>query len=219
MCWSTGRLDKVLAYNLQLAWRSLFQRRSLTILMIAAVGIGLGILMTVRTMAYQARQLPDGEKSYSLHFLQMDGRGVDGDAFEQWFEGDGITYRDARMLMNADTAARRQTFLWKTDVIVSSENRDVLPKRSRGLVGLSNFFDMFDVPFLYGSAWSEEANYSAEPAAVISKNYNDYFFWRREQRRSQVESGHKYGDGGRCPGRLAYQQALLRYDFRPGRQG
>jgi len=166
----------VLTYNLQLAWRSLFQRRSLTILMIAAVGIGLGILMTVRTMAYQARQLPVGEKSYALHFVQMDGRGVEGDEFEQWFEGDAITYRDARMLMNADTAARRQTFLWKTDVIVSSADKGVLPRRSSGMVGLSNFFDMFDAPFLYGSTWSEEANDNAEPVAVISKNYNDYFF-------------------------------------------
>jgi len=78
--------------------------------------------------------------------------------------------------MNADTAARQQTYLWKTDVIVSSEDKDLLPKRSSGLVGLSNFFEMFDAPFLYGSAWSEEANDSAEPVAVISKNYNDYFF-------------------------------------------
>jgi putative ABC transport system permease protein len=169
-------LDKVLTYNLQLAWRSLFQRRSLTILMISAVGIGLGILMTVRTMAYQARQLPVGEKSYALHFLQMDGRGVDGDEIEQWFEGDPLTYRDARMMMNAETAATKQTFLWKTDVIVTSENKDIHPKRSAGLVGLSNFFDMFDAPFLYGGTWSEEANDSAEPVAVISKDYNDYFF-------------------------------------------
>ena len=166
----------MLTYNLQLAWRSLFQRRSLTILMISAVGIGLGILMTVRTMAYQARQLPIGENSYALHFLQMDGRGVDGDEFEQWFEGDAITYRDARMLMNADTAARQQTYLWKTDVILTSEDKDILPKRGAGLVGLSNFFDMFEAPFLYGDTWSEEANDNAEPVAVISKEYNDYFF-------------------------------------------
>jgi len=80
------------------------------------------------------------------------------------------------MLMNADTAARQQTYLWKTDIIVSSEDKDLLPKRSNGLVGLSNFFEMFDAPFLYGSTWSEEANDSAEPVAVISKDYNDYFF-------------------------------------------
>jgi len=166
----------VLTYNLQLAWRSLFQRRSLTILMIAAIGIGLGILMTVRTMAYQARQLPAGEKSYDLHLLQMDGRGIEADEFEQWFEGDAITYRDARLLINADTVAKQQTYLWKTDIIVSSEEDDVLPKRSRTLVGLENFFTMFDAPFLYGEAWSEEANDSAEPVAVISKRHNDYFF-------------------------------------------
>jgi putative ABC transport system permease protein len=144
--------------------------------MIAAIGIGLGILMTVRTMAYQARQLPVGERSYDLHFLQMDGRGVEGDPIDQWFEGKAITYRDARMLMNADTVATRQTFLWKTEVIVSSEDTDILPKRSRTLVGLANFFSMFDAPFLYGSTWSEGANDNAEPVAVISKHYNDYFF-------------------------------------------
>jgi putative ABC transport system permease protein len=166
----------VFAYNLQLAWRSLFQRRGLTILMIAAIGVGLGLLMTIRTMAYQAQQLPAGEKSYRLHLLQMDGRGVEGDQFEQWFEGDAVTYRDARLLINADTVAEQQTYLWKSDVIVSSEDKNVLPKRSRTLVGLANFFTMFDAPFLYGSTWSEEANDSAEPVAVISKRHNDYFF-------------------------------------------
>ena len=59
----------MLTYNLQLAWRSLFQRLGLTVLMIAAIGIGLGILMTVRTMAHHAQQLPAGERSHVLHFL------------------------------------------------------------------------------------------------------------------------------------------------------
>jgi putative ABC transport system permease protein len=166
----------VLTYNLQLAWRSLFQRRSLTILMIAAIALGLGILMTVRTMAYQARQLPIGERSYDIHLVQMDSRGIEGDDFNEWFEGDAITYKDARILLNADMPARQQTYVWKTDVIVSSENDDIQPKRSRTLVGLSNFFTMFEAPFLYGSTWSEEANDNAEPVAVISKQYNDYFF-------------------------------------------
>lgn len=166
----------MLAYNLQLAWRSLFQRRSLTILMIAAIAIGLGILMTVRTMAYQSRQLPVGERSHDLHLVQMDSRGVEGDEYAQWYEGDAMTYRDARILINANMPATRQTYLWKTDVIVSSENEDIQPKRSRTLVGLNNFFTMFEAPFLYGGAWSEDANDNAEPVAVISKRYNDYFF-------------------------------------------
>lgn len=163
-------------YNLQLAWRSLFQRLGLTVLMIAAIGIGLGILMTVRTMAYQSQQLPVGERSHDLHLLQMDSRGIEGDDFEQWFEGNAITYQDARILMRADTAAKQQTYLWKSDVIVSSENDDIVPKRSRTLIGLANFFTMFDAPFLYGNGWSEAANDNAEPVAVISKEYNDYFF-------------------------------------------
>ena len=52
MCWSSERSVNVFTYNLQLAWKSLFHRRGLTVLMIAAIAIGLGILMTVRTMAY-----------------------------------------------------------------------------------------------------------------------------------------------------------------------
>ena len=163
-------------YNLQLAWRSLFQRRGLTILMIAAIAIGLGILMTVRTMAYQAKQLPAGERSHDLHLVQMDPRGIDAEEFEQWFEGDGITYQDARSLLNADTSAIRQTYLWKSQAIVSTEDQDIQPKRGRILVGLDNFFQMFDTPFLYGGPWSQAANDNAEPVAVISKEYNDYFF-------------------------------------------
>ena len=164
------------AYNLQLAWRSLFQRRGLTILMIAAIAIGLGILMTVRTMAYQARQLPAGERSHDLHFVQMDSRGIEAEAFEEWFEGDGITYRDARTLLNADTSATQQTYLWKSQAIVSSDDEELQPKRARIMVGLDNFFSMFQAPFLFGGPWSPAANDSAEPVAVISKEYNDYFF-------------------------------------------
>jgi putative ABC transport system permease protein len=166
----------VFAYNLQLAWRSLFDRRGLTLLMIAAIAIGLGILMTVRTMAHQARQLPAGAKSYTLHLVQLDGRSVDAEELDQWFEGDGVTYQDARLLLNSSTSAKQQTYLWKSQVIVSSENDDIQPKRSRTLVGLSNFFRVFDAPFLYGSSWSEDADNNAEPVAVISKRHNDYFF-------------------------------------------
>jgi len=166
----------VFTYNLQLAWRSLFHRRGLTLLMIAAIAIGLGILMTVRTMAHQARQLPAGAKSYNLHLVQMDGRSVEAEEFDQWFEGDGVTYQDARLLLNTKTSAKQQTYLWKSFVIVSSENDEIQPKRSRTLVGLSNFFRMFDVPFLYGSSWSEDADNNAQPVAVISKRHNDYFF-------------------------------------------
>jgi putative ABC transport system permease protein len=166
----------VLTYNLQLAWRSLFQRLGLTVLMIAAIGIGLGILMTVRTMAHQSQQLPAGERSHDLHLLQMDSRGIEGDDFDEWFEGNAVTYQDARMLLQADTSATQQTYLWKSDVIVSTENDDILPKRSSTLVGLTNFFTMFEAPFLYGNAWSKAADNNAEPVAVISKEYNDYFF-------------------------------------------
>lgn len=179
----------MLSYSLSLAWRSLFQRKGLTVLMIFAVAIGLGILMTIRTMAHNSQQLPAGAKSAELRFVQMDAREVDADPLNEWYEGDGLTYIDAEAMLRAATPADQQTYLWKTEVIVSSEDESLLPRRGRTLAGLSNFFEMFDAPFLFGSTWSSSADVGAEPVVVISKRYNDYFFGGEDSVGRQLKLG------------------------------
>lgn len=163
-------------YNFKLAWRSLRDKPALTALMVAAIALGLGVFMTVKTMAYQSQQLPVAHKSQQLFMTQLDNRETEADELPHQLRLGGLTYRDATNLMAANTPASQQTMTWKTEGILNTVDGDLQPLRARGLVGLNNFFEMFDAPFLFGNSWSASADTSGEAVIVLSKKANDHLF-------------------------------------------
>ena len=163
-------------YNCKLAWRSLGERPGLTALMVAAIAVGLGLYMTVRTMAYQAQKLPLGARSSAFYMTQLDNRETSDDELSNRFRLGGLTYRDAINLMAADTPATAQTLTWKTEGILSPMEGEQHPMRARGLVGLNNFFRLFDVPFQYGGSWDADADAGGDAVIVLSHQVNQYLF-------------------------------------------
>src|SRR5882724_12601261 len=100
----------MLAYYLGLALRSLKRNVVLTVLMIAAIGVGIGASMTTLTMFRAMSADPIPRKSTQLFTPQIDNWGptkqavVPGDS-ENFQEQ--ISYRDAVNLMNAHPAPRQ----------------------------------------------------------------------------------------------------------------
>src|SRR5580658_408034 len=116
------------AYYLKLTLRSLKRNVVLTVLMIAAIGVGIGASMTTVTIfrAMDADPLPD--KSGRLFAPQIDNWGptnqkvVTGD--EEHMQ-DQMTYTDAVNLMNAHAGAR-QAAMYVTGLPLSPPNRELL---------------------------------------------------------------------------------------------
>jgi putative ABC transport system permease protein len=166
------------AYYLKLALHSLRRNVVLTVLMIAAIGVGIGASMTTVTIFRAMDADPIPGKSDQLFAPQIDNYGPDNKKVvvgDEEHLQDQLTYIDAVNLMNAH-AATRQAAMYVTALPLTSPNRDILPFQAHARATYSDFFQMFQVPFLYGGAWSASDDTDRAYVAVISRGLNDRVF-------------------------------------------
>jgi putative ABC transport system permease protein len=168
----------VFNYYLGLALRSLKRNIVLTALMIAAVGVGIGASMTTLTVFRAMDNDPIPQKSRQLFAVQVDNWGpgnksvVAGDA--EHFQSQ-ISYIDAVGLMNAKTA-NRQSAMYKTGAALTPANPDVLPFQVQIRATYTDFFSMFQTPFLAGGPWSADDDKNRTDVVVITQKLNDKVF-------------------------------------------
>jgi len=166
----------MLSYNFELALKSLKDRPSLTFLTILAIAIGLGLYTTVKTMSYQGGQVPLAHKSENIFLVQMDNREITAEEISHQSRLVDTTYKDTLNLMDMDLPGVRQSFNWSTYGILNVEDENINPQRTTAAVINSDFFTMFELPFLYGNGWDKTIEDSGEAVIVISKLMNDKLF-------------------------------------------
>ena len=165
-------------YYFGLAVRSLKRNVVLTVLMISAVGVGIGASMTTLTVFRAMDSDPIPEKSRQLFAVQVDNWGpnskgvVSGDS--EHFQ-EQISYLDASGLMNA-RAAHRQSAMYVTGAALTPSNPDVLPFQVQIRAAYADFFGMFNTPFLLGGPWSAADDKGHADVVVISRELNDKIF-------------------------------------------
>jgi putative ABC transport system permease protein len=167
----------MLNYYLTLALRSLKRNVVLTVLMIAAIGVGIGASMTTLTVFRAMASDPIPNKSRQLFAVQIDNWGpkkgvVIGDK-ENLQEQ--ISYPDAMGLMNAH-AAHRQSAMYATGFALTPSNPDLRPFQVQARAAYADFFPMFDVPFRYGGPWTPTDDAGHADVVVIGHELNDKVF-------------------------------------------
>ena len=165
-------------YYLSLALRSLRRNLVLTILMVAAIGVGIGASMTTLTVfrAMAADPIPD--KSRQLFAVQIDNWGPSEHTMDSMdMEGlaDQMDYTDAMALMRARTAAR-QAAMYPVGFALTPDNRDLKPFKVDGRATYADFFSMFEVPFEFGAPWGQAEDEGSAPVVVITHELNDKLF-------------------------------------------
>ncbi len=163
------------AYYLRLAFKSIKRNPILSALMITAIALGIGASMTTITVNYLMSANPIPHKSEQLFYVQLDSWSPHEPANEPNEPPDQITWTDATNLMQNKTAFR-QTAMASSGGVVEPEGQDQKPFMASIRLAFSDFFPMFDVPFLYGSGWNAESDDKRELVAVISKATNDKVF-------------------------------------------
>lgn len=167
----------MLKYNVKLAYLSMRRNPIMTSLMVAAVAVGIGVSMTTLTMYYLMSSNPIPEKSDVLFAITMDNwdplRPFDVDLPER--APHQLTYHDAERLL-AIGQGKRQTAMFESSLIIEPVNEDELPFEAGARVTTSDFFSMFNVPFIYGSAWDKTADASAERMVVLTRELNERLF-------------------------------------------
>ncbi|MEM9385279.1 MAG: ABC transporter permease [Pseudomonadota bacterium] len=164
------------SYHLRLAWKSLWGNRALSLLMVAAIAVGIGVCMTTLTIYYLMSSNPIAHRNDVLFAVQLDGWDPE-EGYNQ--EPDGVpwelTWRDAIALRKSDIP-KRQAAMYKATFVVQPEREDVNPFLSIARVTDSDFFGLFDVPFLYGNAWDKAADEAGEQVVVLSRSINERVF-------------------------------------------
>lgn len=163
------------SYYLKLAWLSCKKTWGMTLLMVLAIGLGIGAAMTTITVNYLMSANPIPHKSDQLFYVQLDSWDPNNTYFDNGDPPDQLTYRDATYLWQAKKAVRQSIAVGAAGVIEPAD-KEALPFMAQGRANSADFFPMFDVPFLYGAGWDEQADLKKEFVVVINAELNDRLF-------------------------------------------
>lgn len=162
-------------HYLDLSWRSLKRTPMVSILMVAAIAIGIGITMTSLSVYHMMSMDPIPHKSDRLFHLQLNTM----DDGQTWNTEDNLafqmTYRDAMFLYNAEIPVRK-TASMRTGFSVHMNSPDIKPFLEGARVTGRDFFSMFEVEFIYGDVWTQAQEDAATPVVVISEAINQRLF-------------------------------------------
>jgi len=167
----------MLSYYVDLALRSLKRSPGLTLLMILAVGFGVGASMTSYSVFRAVSGDPIPWKSSRLFVPQIDIWGPQGhlDDTNNGDPPDAMDYTDAVALMR-DHRAKLQSAMYRVSPSVVPPDPSMHPINVGGHAVYSEFFPMLDVPFKYGSGWGADSDEQRAAVVVISSKLNQKLF-------------------------------------------
>src|SRR4051812_7233034 len=154
-------------YYLDLARRSLKRNVALTILMIVAIAFGVGASMTTLTVLHVLGADPIPGKSHDLYYVQLEPRRALG-ARPDSKPPEQLPVLDGQELLRAQKA-EHQALMTGGQQTIEPQRTDLKPFMISGRWTTTDFFKMFDVPFLAGNAWTEDDDNKHAHVAVIAK--------------------------------------------------
>ncbi|HKR77783.1 MAG TPA: ABC transporter permease [Rhodanobacter sp.] len=164
----------MIGYYLEIAARSLRRSAGLTLLMVLAVGFGVGASMTTYAVFRAVSGDPIPWKSSSLFVPQIDAWGPAARA-DNGEPQDALDYTDAIALMR-DNRATRQSAIYAVAPSVLPTDTSRTPIPLDGFAVYGEFFTMLDVPFEYGSGWSADVDARGAPVVVVGDAINRRLF-------------------------------------------
>ncbi|MDH5824859.1 ABC transporter permease [Luteimonas sp. RD2P54] len=164
----------MLAYYFNLALRSFRRNKVLTALMVLAIALGIGASMTTLTVFYVLSGDPIPQKSDQLFYPQMDPQSL-----RDFTPGDEpetqLTRFDAEAMLR-EKRGDRQTMTTGGSASIEPDVQGLDPFLVDARYATSDFFPMFELPFLHGTGWPPEADERHDRVAVIAKSLNDKVF-------------------------------------------
>jgi putative ABC transport system permease protein len=148
-------------YYFKLATLSIRANPVLSVLMVAAIAIGIGACMTIMTVRHVMSGNPIEHKNDQLYHVQVDNWNPDEAYEDPDLPPEQLAYLDAKALHGAGRAFR-QTTSFMTSRVVQPEEKDGRAFQEEARATTADFFPMFDVPFLYGSGWDRSADETEE---------------------------------------------------------
>lgn len=185
-------------YYLDLAWRSLRRSPGLTALMVLSIGVGVALAMSTWTLQHLMSGDPIPQKSAQIYFPTIDMWGPAAHAKATNGNGppDLMDYGVVEALLR-DHRATYQAAVYAIAPTIVPAKSDAHPFAGFGFAVSGEFFSMLDVPFKYGSGWSDADDAARAQVVVISGGLNDKLFDGADSvGKSFVIDGHDYRVAG-----------------------
>ncbi|MBP8080620.1 MAG: ABC transporter permease [Arenimonas sp.] len=161
-------------YYFTLGLRSLRRNPMLTALMVVTLAVGVAASMATFTVLYVMSGDPIPGKSDRLFVPRLDNAPLTGFA-EGDEPSDQMTYIDANNLLASGQGVRR-TAVYGITTAIESGRADLPPFLVQGVAPTRDFFAMFQVPFLHGSAWSAADETARKDVVVLSRETSEKLF-------------------------------------------
>lgn len=162
------------AYYFDLALRSFRRNKALTALMVLSIALGIGASMTTLTVFYVLSGDPMPGRSHTLFYPQLDPQSMRG-----FVAGEDpprqLTRFDAETLLR-EARGDRQAMTTGGSASIEPQRQALRPFFVDARYASSDFFPMFDVPFLHGSGWAASSDQTRDRVAVIDKALNEKVF-------------------------------------------
>jgi putative ABC transport system permease protein len=165
------------AYYVRLALKSFRRNPGLTALMLGAIALGIAVCIMTMTVYHAMSGNPIWWKNDRLYAVTMDSWDPTRphDPQHPNLPPQQLTYKDAVYLLGSNIPERKVVMYARQSVLTGGvTQRKPLPVLTR--VTTSDFFAMFDVPFLYGGGWEASGDQNALPVIVLSKEQNEKLF-------------------------------------------
>jgi len=157
----------VSGHFLQLALQNLKRHVWLTALIVLAISLGLGSSMTVYSILRAMSADPIPWKSDRLLTLQIDNLGPDNRRSGE--PPAMVAYRDIAA-WRRDHRGIRQAGMYEIGVSVSTVDAQTAPVLANGRATHTDFFTMFDVPFIAGRPWSAADDEDRANVVVLTRS-------------------------------------------------
>ena len=161
-------------YYLDLALRSLKRNKALTALMVLAIALGIGASMTTLTVLHVLAGDPLPGKSAQIYYPQLDPQDIKG-MVPSKEPPEQVTLIDGLNLLHA-RRAERQALMAGGAVALDPERANLDPFYVEARYTTTDFFPMFDTPFLFGRAWTAADDEAQARDVVIARSLNDKLF-------------------------------------------
>lgn len=172
------------AYYLRLGFTNLRRNPVLTGLLLLTLAVGVAASMSSYTVLHAMSGDPLPEKSERVVSVILDVRGAESLTGDDTWPNQ-VTYRDAEGLKR-QAAAARQTALYGISQGVRSGREDLPPFFANGLAVHADFFPIFGLDFLQGSAWDAGQDEGGARVAVITRSLAERVFARVEEAKGQT---------------------------------
>ncbi len=183
----------MLTYYLKLAARSLGRTPAVSALMVLAIGLGIGVCMTMLSVYALMSGDPIPHKSDRLYAVQLDSWDPNQPAFEPNEPPRQLTWRDALALAERTPDGIPRAAMSGTGMLFEvPDSTEIRPEIVSGRATTADFFAMFDVPFLYGGGWDRLADRDSGQVVVLSRELNDKLFGGEDSTGRSLKAGGIY---------------------------